>query len=278
VQAPGGRTVLRGRCQVRVVRRVADRTRPYGTWSAGNSQAVEQADTLGLAEAQDGRDTQLKAQPNRESVYRSCPTRASHLAGRRAKCRAATCAGGPVSRLDKPAALLARRPTQQRAYAARPLAAESLRRSFFPERQLGRDHPHSRHRHRADHPARSATKHVASTSVNVHSSRAPTLHAPVPCGPGSSRRRVRVAAGRGAGEPTVPRRAVSESRHAPAETATCSPRQTSMGWAVRGLQVNGSGAEPPKRAQHMKAADETAVCTARLAGAANYTDSGAGVR
>ena len=47
----------------------------------GQGQAVDWAHTLGLAEAQGGRDPQLEAQPHHQPVYRSCPWTALDRAG-----------------------------------------------------------------------------------------------------------------------------------------------------------------------------------------------------
>ena len=137
----------------------------------GQRQAVDQARTLGLAEAQGRRDPQLEAQPHHQPVHWSCPRTAPDRAGQRAECRAPASAKGPVSGLDKPLALGAWRPPQQGAHAARLLAPEGLGWSLLHEPELGGDHPHSGHGHRTDSPARSAAEYVAHTGANVPSLR-----------------------------------------------------------------------------------------------------------
>jgi len=69
--------------------------------------------------------------------------------------------------LDQPRALVARCQPQQGARAARALAADGLGRRLFHEPELGREHPHSGHGHRADRPARGGVEHFAQTRVLV---------------------------------------------------------------------------------------------------------------
>jgi len=140
----------------------------------GQREAVDRAYAFRLAEAQGGRDPELEAQPHNQTVHRSCPRMAPQLAGQRTEGRAAASAEGPVRRLDQPPALPTRRPPQQGAHAARPLTAEGLRWSLFYQPKFGRHHPHARHGHRADSPARCTAEHVTHTRTDVIPGRAGT--------------------------------------------------------------------------------------------------------
>ena len=66
----------------------------------------------------------------------------------------------PLGGLDHPATLLVRRPPPKHADSARPLLTDGLRRDLLDQPELGGDHPHSRHRHRAHRTAGSAAEHV----------------------------------------------------------------------------------------------------------------------
>jgi len=93
----------------------------------------------------------------------------------RPKCRAAARTESPVGSLDHPAALLAWRAAQQRAHSAGLLSADRLRRRLLNQPELGRDHPHSRHRHRADSSACRAAERVTHARALCSSARGQTI-------------------------------------------------------------------------------------------------------
>ena len=66
----------------------------------GEGESVDWAQASGLRESQGGRDHQLEAQPDYESVRRSCPPTVTDRAGERAVGRSAGSAEGPVGGLD----------------------------------------------------------------------------------------------------------------------------------------------------------------------------------
>jgi hypothetical protein len=136
--------------------------RPLRTWIASSSPRLTCCNT---------------PQPHQQPVQRSGPRVPAHRARQRSECRAAGSAEGPVRGLDEPAAPLARRPPQQSAHARRPLAAEGLGWSLFHHPELGRDHPHPGHRHRADDPRRSAAEHITDARPGIASLRRRRLRA-----------------------------------------------------------------------------------------------------
>jgi hypothetical protein len=80
-----------------------------------------------------------------------------------------------VSSLDHPATLLTRRTAQQRTHSTRVLSADRLGRGLFHQPKLGREHPHSRHRHRTDSSTHRAAEHITHARDKVRLRRVRTI-------------------------------------------------------------------------------------------------------